>query len=166
MAFTRPNRERAAEIMARYPFKKSATLPLLHLAQEQDGWVSPEAMREIAALLDLTPAQVLGICSFYTMLKREPVGRYVVSVCTNVTCLVRGGPELFDHLERRHLDDAEVHVEEVECIGACDLAPVFQVNYDFHGPVTHEEADAIVDDYVLGRRPARSLSGTPTGGAA
>jgi NADH-quinone oxidoreductase subunit E len=160
MAFTRENRARANEIMARYPFKKSASLPLLHLAQDQDGWVSPEAMREIAGLLDITPAQVLGICSFYTMLKREPVGRYVVSVCTNVTCLVRGGPELYEHLGARHADDPEVHVEEVECIGACDLAPVFQVNYDFHGPVTHDEADVVIDEYVLGTRKARSLSGS------
>jgi NADH:ubiquinone oxidoreductase subunit E len=164
VAFTRENRARATEIMERYPFKKSATLPLLHLAQEQDGWVSPEAMREIAAMLDVTPAQILGICSFYTMLKREPVGRYVVSVCTNVTCLVRGGPELLEHLEGRHGDDSDVHVEEVECIGACDRAPVFQLNYDFHGPVTHDEADAIIDEYVLGNRPARSVSGTAVGG--
>ena len=165
MAFTRANRALATEIMARYPFKKSATLPLLHLAQDQDGWVRPEAMREIAELLEITPAQLLGICSFYTMLKREPVGRYVVSVCTNVTCLVRGGPELLEHLETRHADDPEVHVEEVECIGACDLAPVLQVNYDFHGLVTHEQADTIVDEYVLGNRTARSLSGSAVGDA-
>jgi NADH-quinone oxidoreductase subunit E len=165
MTFTRANRALATEIMARYPFKKSATLPLLHLVQDQDGWVTPEAMREIAELLDITPAQMLGICSFYTMFKREPVGRYVVCVCTNVTCLVRGGPELFEHLEARHADDADVHVEEVECIGACDLAPVMQVNYDFHGPVTQDEAETIIDEYVLGSRTARSVSGMVVGDA-
>jgi NADH-quinone oxidoreductase subunit E len=160
VAFTRENRARAHEIIARYPVPKSATLPLLHLAQDQDGWVSPEAMEEIARLLDLTPAQVLGVCSFYTMLKREPVGRLVVSVCTNVSCLVNGGPELLRALEDRHLDDDDVHVEEVECIAACDLAPVLQVNYDFHGPVTPDAAGTIIDEYKRGVRKARTVSGT------
>jgi NADH-quinone oxidoreductase subunit E len=142
---------------------KSATLPLLHLAQDQDGWVAPEAMEEIGELLDLTTAQVLGVCSFYTMLKREPVGRLVVSVCTNVSCLVNGGPELLRALEDRHLDDDDVHVEEVECLAACDLAPVIQVNYDYLGPVTPETAGTIIDEYKRGERKARTVSGTRVG---
>ena len=108
MAFTPANLEKAREIIARYPHKKSAMLPLLHLAQDQDGWVTPEAMEEVAELLDLTPALVLGTCSFYTMFKREPVGKLIVSVCTNVSCLVNRGPELLDHLERRYADDPDV----------------------------------------------------------
>ena len=160
MAFTPANLELARESMARYPHKKSAMLPLLHLAQDQDGWVTPEAMEEIAALLDLTPAVVLGACSFYTMFKREPVGNLIVSVCTNVSCLVNGGPELLEHLHRRYAEDDDVMVEEVECIAACDLAPVIQVNYEFHGPLTAESADAIVDEYKSGTRVARTISGT------
>jgi NADH-quinone oxidoreductase subunit E len=160
VAFTTQNLRRAREIIARYPVAKSATLPLLHLAQDQDGWVSPQAMEEIGRLLDLTAAQVLGVCSFYTMFKREPVGRLVVSVCTNVSCLVNGGPELLRRLEDRYLDDDDVHVEEVECIAACDLAPVMQVNYDFHGPVSHEAAETIVDEYKQGVRARRTVSGT------
>jgi NADH:ubiquinone oxidoreductase subunit E len=160
VAFTDENLARAREIIARYPVANSATLPLLHLAQDQDGWVTPEAMEEIGRLLDLTAAQVLGVCSFYTMLKREPVGRLVVSVCTNVSCLVNGGPELLRALENRYLDDDDVHVEEVECIAACDLAPVMQVNYDYHGPVTPETAETIVDEYKRGVRKARTISGT------
>lgn len=160
MAFTQQNLARAREIIARYPVATSATLPLLHLAQDQDGWVTPEAMEEIGRLLDMTPAQVLGVCSFYTMLKREPVGRLVVSVCTNVSCLVNGGPELLRTLEDRHLDDDDVHVEEVECIAACDLAPVMQVNYDYHGPVTPEAAEKIIDQYKRGERKLRTVSGT------
>jgi NADH-quinone oxidoreductase subunit E len=117
-------------------------------------------MEEIAGLLDLTPAQVLGVCSFYTMLKRERAGRLVVSVCTNVSCLVNGGAELLRALEDRHLDDDDVHVEEVECIAACDLAPVMQVNYDFHGPVTPEAAETIIDEYKRGARTPRTVSGT------
>ena len=98
MGFNDADRKRAREIIARYPHAKSAVLPLLHLAQDRDGWVTPEAMEEIAALLGLTPALVLGTCSFYTMFKREPVGKLVVSVCTNVSCLVNGGPDLLGQL--------------------------------------------------------------------
>jgi len=161
VAFTPANLETARAIIARYPHKKSATLPLLHLAQDQDGWVTPEAMEEIAELLDLTPALVLGTCSFYTMFKREPIGKLLVSVCTNVSCLVNGGPELLDHLQQRYADDSDVTVEEVECIAACDLAPVIQVNYEFHGPLTSEGAEAVIDDYQRGVRVPRTISGSP-----
>jgi NADH-quinone oxidoreductase subunit E len=160
VAFTPANLETAREIIARYPNKKSATLPLLHLAQDQDGWVTPEAMEEIADLLDLTPALVLGTCSFYTMFKREPVGKLIVSVCTNVSCLVNGGPELLRHLEQRYADDPDVMVEEVECIAACDLAPVIQVNYEYHGPLTDDAADTLIDDYKSGVQVPRTISGT------
>jgi NADH:ubiquinone oxidoreductase subunit E len=160
VAFSDENLARAGETIARYPVAKSAILPLLHLAQDQDGWVTPAAMEEIARMLDLTPAQVLGVCSFYTMLKREPVGRLVVSVCTNVSCLVNGGPELLRELEDRYLDDDDVSVEEVECIAACDLAPVMQVNYEYHGPVSAEAAETIIDEYKRGERTARTVSGT------
>jgi NADH:ubiquinone oxidoreductase subunit E len=160
MAFTRENLARAREIVGRYPVAKSATLPLLHLAQDQDGWVSPEAMEQIAGILDLTPAQVLGVCSFYSMFKREPVGQLVVSVCTNVSCLVNGGPELLRTLQDHHLDDDDVHVEEVECIAACDLAPVMQVNYDYHGPVDATAAETIIDEYRSRARTPRTISGT------
>jgi NADH-quinone oxidoreductase subunit E len=161
VAFTPANLELARDIIARYPHKKSATLPLLHLAQDQDGWVTPEAMEEIAELLDLTPALVLGTCSFYTMFKREPIGKLIVSVCTNVSCLVNRGPELLEHLEQRYADDADVFVEEVECIAACDLAPVMQVNYEFHGLLTNDAADQLIDQYKSGARVARTISGSP-----
>ena len=165
MAFTPANLESARATIARYPHKRSAVLPLLHLAQDQDGWVTPGAIEEIAELLDLTPALVLGTCSFYTMFKREPVGKLLVSVCTNVSCLVNGGPDLLHHLEHRYRDDGEVTVEEVECIAACDLAPVLQVNYEFHGPLTDESASALIEDYKVGRRTPRTLSGTPVRGS-
>ena len=113
MAFTPENLTSAREIVASYPRPKSAILPLAHLAQDQDGWLSQEAMREIASLVHVTPAEVLGTCSFYTMLKRDPVGKLVVSVCTNVTCLVTGGPEVLEHLMQRYAHDDDVTVEEV-----------------------------------------------------
>ena len=161
MGFTDADRRRAREIIDRYPYPNSALLPLLHLAQDRDGWVSPEAMTEIAALLDLTPALVLGVCSFYTMLKREPVGRLVVSVCTNVSCMVNGGNELFEDLRARYAADPDVLVEEVECIAHCDRAPAYQVNYEFHGPSTVDDAADLVERYKSGRVPARTISGSP-----
>ena len=161
--FTDADRRRAKEIIARYPHAKSALLPLLHLAQDRDGWVTPAAMEEIAELLDLTPALVLGTCSFYTMLKREPVGRFVVSVCTNVSCLVNGGPDMLDALRLRYLDDDEVLVEEVECLAACDATPVLQVNYEFHNRLTPDAAIELVEQYKRGELTARTLSGTSTG---
>ena len=160
MPFTEANLAKARETIARYPFAKSAVLPLLHLAQDQDGWVTPEAMKEIAELLDLTPAQVLGTCSFYTMFKRAPVGKLVVSVCTNVTCLVNGGPELLGALRTRYAADDDVFVEEVECLAACDCAPVMQVNYEFHGPLAPDGASEIIDEYKRGDRTPRTISGT------
>jgi NADH-quinone oxidoreductase subunit E len=158
--FTPANLDLARDIIAKYPQKRSAVLPLLHLAQDQDGHVTPEAIEEVADLLDLTPALVLGTCSFYTMFKREPVGELLVSVCTNVSCLVNGGPDLLAHLQARYAADDAVTVEEVECIAACDLAPVLQVNYEFHGPLRGADADSLIEEYKAGKRVARTISGT------
>jgi NADH:ubiquinone oxidoreductase subunit E len=161
MSFTDAERRRAEELVAKYPHAKSALLPLLHMAQDRDGYVTPEAMQDIADLLGLTPALVLGTCSFYTMFKRVPIGRFVVSVCTNVSCLVNGGPALVEQLQARYADDRDVHVEEVECIAACDLAPVMQVNYEFHGPVTTDAAVDVIEQYKSGALTARTISGSP-----
>jgi NADH-quinone oxidoreductase subunit E len=159
MAFEPGNRERATEIVAKYPYARSAVLPLLHLAQEQDGWVSPEAIVEVAELVDLEPAQVLGTCSFYTMYKRDGVKHLVVSICTNVSCLVNGGPELYEALSEQYAHADDVEVEEVECLAACDTAPVLQVNYEFHGNATPESATATVEEYRSGARIPRGVSG-------
>ena len=159
--FTEANRVRAKEIVARYPRPKSAILPLAHLAQDQDGWLSPAAMDEIAELTGVTAAEVQGTCSFYTMFKRRPCGRLVVSVCTNVTCLVTGGPEILEHLEHNYATDPEVTVEEVECLAACGGAPSMQVNYEFHEKLTPETAQDLVEEYRSGTRTARTISGSP-----
>jgi len=159
MGFTDSNRRRADQIVARYPRPRSAILPLAHLAQDQDGYLSGEAMTEIAAIVGATPAEVYGTCSFYTMFKLEPVGKFVVSVCTNVTCLVLGGPELYEHLRGRYADDDDVFVEEVECLAACDGAPCLQVNYDFHLSLTPDTAEDVVEGYKRGERAARTVSG-------
>src|SRR5687767_11579202 len=97
--FTKDNVQRARDIVALYPDSRSALIPLLHLAQEQDGWVTEDAMDHVAEILGLTAAEVLDTCSFYEMFKREPVGQYLVNVCTNVSCMILGAYELLHHLE-------------------------------------------------------------------
>ena len=160
MPFSDVNTAKAREIVARYPRAKSAILPLAHLAQDQDGWLTNAAMEEIAQLTGVTPAEVQGTCSFYTMFKRRPCGSLVVSVCTNVTCLVTGGPEILDALTARYGDDDAVTVEEVECLAACGGAPALQVNYEYHEHMTPQTAESVVDDYKSGSRAPRTISGT------
>jgi NADH-quinone oxidoreductase subunit E len=148
----------AAEIIGRYPRPKSALIPLLHLAQEQDGWVTDEAMSHIAELVGVTSAEVLGTCSFYEMFKREPVGRYLVNVCTNISCQLLGGEDLLHHAEKtlgvkagNTTPDGLFTVEDVECIAACTEAPCLQVNYRYRHRITHDQFDQMVDDLRAGR---------------
>lgn len=158
-----PGARAAAEaVIARYPRPRSAVMPLLHLIQDETGWVSAGAMREVAALLGLTPAEVLGVCSFYTMFKRHPSGRLLVSVCTNVSCLVNGGPALLAALEQAYDDATDVTVEEVECLAACDGAPVLQLNYEFFERVTPESAERLIEECRRGEREVRGMSGGRT----
>ncbi len=159
MSFTPENLARAQSVIAQYPDAHSAILPLAHIAQDQDGWLTTEAMAEIADLVGTTPADVQGVCSFYTMYKRRPCGKLVVSVCTNVTCLVVGGPEILEHLNDRYAADDDVFVEEVECLAACGNAPAMQVNYEYHEHLVPEMAAAIVDDYKSGVLQPRGVSG-------
>jgi NADH-quinone oxidoreductase subunit E len=155
---TKENANLAREIIERYPLPRSALIPLLHLAQEQDGYVSEEAMQHIAQLLDLTPAEVLGTCSFYEMFKREPVGEYLVNVCTNISCMLCGGEELLAHLEGRlgvtagsTTADGKFTLEDVECIAACTEAPCLQINYRYFHRISHEQVDELLDDLQAGR---------------
>ncbi len=165
MAFSTTDRRRAEEIAARYPQARSATLPLLFLVQDRDGSVTSQGIEDVAEFLGLTPAVVLGTCSFYTMFKTTPVGRLVVSVCTNVACMVKGGMELHEDLRRHYAADDEVFVEEVECMAHCDRAPAVQVNYDFHGPLDAAAAVDVVEQYRSGALRARTISGTSQGAA-
>jgi NADH:ubiquinone oxidoreductase subunit E len=153
--FTDRNRVRAREIVAQYPHAKSAILPLAHLAQDQAGWLSDEAMAEIAELTDETPANVLGTCSFYTMLKRRPCGRLLVSVCTNVTCLVTGGPEILEHLDSAYAMDDEVDVEEVECIAAWRRPPYRSTTSSTRSSIRARPTSSSSTSAVTSR-PARS----------
>ncbi|NBO80845.1 MAG: NAD(P)H-dependent oxidoreductase subunit E [Actinobacteria bacterium] len=122
--------ETAHEIIGRFPRKKSALIPLLHLAQEQDGYVAQDAMVHIAELLDLAPAEVYGTASFYEMFKFHPVGKYCINICTNISCQLVGAWNLLHHAEERlgikagsTTDDGMFTIEDVECIAACTEAP-------------------------------------------
>ena len=149
----------AREIVQRYPRSRSALIPLLHVAQQQDGWIDQAAMEHIGELLDLEPAEVLGTASFYEMFKLEPVGRYLVNVCTNISCLLLGGVELLEHCEVRlgvkaggTTPDGLFTLEEAECLAACTEAPCLQVNYRYFHRLEHEGFDRLVDDLRAGRR--------------
>ena len=152
------NERIAHEIIARYPRKKSALIPLLHLAQEQDGWVSDEAMAHIAELVEVTPAEVLGTCSFYEMFKLHPVGTYHVNICHGISCHLLGADELLHHAEERlgvkgggTTADGTFTVEGVECIAACTEAPCLQVNYRYKLRISHDEFDEMIADLRSGK---------------
>jgi NADH-quinone oxidoreductase subunit E len=154
----RENTELALEIIGRYPRKRSALVPLLHLAQEQDGYVTEDAMAHLAELVDITPAEVLGTCSFYEMFKLEPVGTYLVNVCTDISCMLLGGFELLEHVEEA-LDvkagnttaDGVFTVEDVECQAACTEAPCVQVNYRYFTNMEPGAMDELLEDLRAGR---------------
>jgi NADH-quinone oxidoreductase subunit E len=155
---TPENVRRARDLIALYPQSRSALIPILHVAQEQDGWLSPEAMEHVGELLGITPAEVLGTASFYDMFFTHPVGRHLVSVCTNLACLLDGGQELLEHATSTlgvaaggTTDDGEFTLEEVECIAFCGAAPCLAVNWRFFGNVSNESFDQLVDDLRSGR---------------
>jgi NADH-quinone oxidoreductase E subunit len=152
-------RQRAEELIALYPRPRSAMLPLLHLAQEQDGYLSDEGIAEVAELTGTTPADVRGTASFYDMFHLEPVGKYVVGVCTNIACLLAGGQELLEHASTTlgcalgaTSDDGLFTLEETECLADCDIAPCVQVNHRFVRTPTPETFDALVGDLRDGKR--------------
>jgi len=157
--FTPDNEALAREIIARYPLPRSALIPLCHLAQEQDGYLTEDAMEHIGELIGIEPAEVLGTASFYEMLKREPVGKYVINVCTSISCYLNGGDELLEHAEDRlgikeggTTPDGLFSLDSYECIAACTEAPCLQVNYRYFHKITRDELDTLIDDLRAGRR--------------
>jgi NADH-quinone oxidoreductase subunit E len=160
-------REQLREIIARYPEPRSALLPMLHLCQAEEGYVSPQGVAICAEELGLTVAEVGGVATFYTMYKRRPIGEYHVGVCTNTLCAVMGGDAIFAEL-KAHLGigndettpDGMVTLEHIECNAACDYAPVMTVNWEFFDNQTPASARQLVDDLRRGSPP------TPTRGAS
>ena len=152
---------RARQVIGLYPEPRSALIPLCHLAQEEDGWLTPGAMTDIAGLVGVTPTEVLGTASFYDMLHTEPVGTHVVAVCTNIACLLGGAIELLEHAEESlgvnaggTTADGAITLEEAECLADCDRAPCVQVNHRFVGAQTPESFDQLVAELRSGARSA------------
>jgi NADH-quinone oxidoreductase subunit E len=161
-------RAEAAVVVARYPQARSALLPLLHLVQSEEGYVSPTGIEFCADVLDLTTAEVSGVATFYTQYKRHRNGDYTVGVCTNTLCAVMGGDQIFaelsDHLGVGHdetTDDGVVTLERVECNAACDFAPVLMVNWEFFDNQTPDSARDLVDDLRAGK-PVKPTRGADT----
>jgi NADH-quinone oxidoreductase subunit E len=147
----------AREIIGRYPKPRSATIPLLHLAQEQDGYITNEAMTHIGELVGATSAEVYGTASFYEMFKFEPVGKFLINICGTMSCALLGAEELMHHAEGRlgikmgsTTADGKFTLERAECQAACTEAPCLQVNYRYRYRVTPQELDALIDDLSSG----------------
>jgi len=164
MPISDATRDEAHQLKRRYPVARSALLPLLHLVAGDEGYVSEDGIALCAEVLRLTKAEVGAVATFYTMYKREPFGDYLLSVCTNPTCAIAGGREIYwsyvekcgGHVDR---DGAGVMVEHAECLGICDAAPVVQINYEMYGPVTTEEAMDLLEKAKAGDPPASNRSG-------
>lgn len=166
-------REEAAEVISRYPVghERSAMIPLLHLVQSVDGYVSPNGIGLIADILNCQRAEVSAVATFYTQFKRHPNGEYTVGVCTNAMCAVMGGDRIWqtleDHLQIGHDEttaDGKITLEAVECNAACDYAPVIMVNWEFFDNQTPESALQLVEDIQAGRpvHPTRGSDVAPT----
>lgn len=146
--------ERLKTICSRYPEgrKRSAVIPMLIYAQDELGFISQALVEEVARRAEVTPLQVEEVVGYYSMLRKKPLGRYHVQVCTNISCMLVGGMELYGHARKKlGIGHKEVtpcgtfSLEEVECIGACSWAPAIQIDYDFHHYVTNDKFDQLVD---------------------
>lgn len=159
-AFSERTHAEARDIIARYPQSRSALLPLLHLVQSEEGYVSASGIEFCAEQLGLATAEVAAVVTFYTMYKRRPAGEYLVSVCTNALCNMLGGKEVYEALERylevghdETTPDGGFTLEHAECLAACDYAPVVTVNYEFFDQQTPESAVRLVQSLQRGERP-------------
>ena len=139
-------------MVTHYPTKRSVLVPMLLYIQDEVGALTDEAIDEIAGRVDLSPLEVRNVISYYSMLRTHPIGKYNFQICTNVSCQLRGGDDIFDHCKKKlgighkqSTEDGLFHLEEVECIGACSWAPAMQLNYDFHENLTPEKIDELID---------------------
>ena len=150
--FNEDNLQKINGILTKYPVKKPAVMPVLYLAQEQNGFISNDVIKEVADLLEMTPEEVLGVVTFYTMYHQKEMGKYHIQVCTNVSCMLRGGYDLYDKVkEKLGIDNMQVtedkvfSLEEVECMGSCGTAPMIAVNEDYYENLTKEKVAEILD---------------------
>ena len=151
-SFTEENLKKIDTEIKKYPLKQPAVMAALWIAQEQNGWISIDVMKEVARVLDMTAEEVLGIVTFYTMYHQKPMGKYHIQVCTNVSCMLRGGYELFDQIQKKLginnmqvTDDMKFSIEEVECMGSCGTAPMIAINEDYYENLTKEKVDEILE---------------------
>ncbi len=150
--FTEENLKRIEEVRKKYPTALAAVMPVIYIAQEQNGYISIEAMEEIAIVLSIDKVNVLSVVTFYTMYHTKLMGKYHVQVCTNVSCMLRGGYEIWDQVKAKlglgHMqvsEDGKYSLEEVECMGACGYAPMLAVNEDYFENLTKEKVEEILD---------------------
>ncbi|MDR3610279.1 MAG: NADH-quinone oxidoreductase subunit NuoE [Ignavibacteriaceae bacterium] len=150
--FTEENLKRVEEAISRYPEKRAALMPVLFIVQEQNGFISGEAMTEVARILEITPEDVLGVVTFYTMYHQKPMGKYHIQVCTNISCLLKGGLEIYSAVrEKLGIGNMQVtadklfSIEEVECMGSCGTAPMLAVNEDYFENLTKEQTEQIIE---------------------
>jgi NADH-quinone oxidoreductase subunit E len=141
--------------MAKYPDRRSAVIPALHLAQAEHGWCSPEALHQVAAVMRVTPAYLSSIASFYDMFNEEPVGRHHVYVCTSVACMMKNPRRVLDAIQQEADSEgfADVEIRGFECLGACDMAPMASIDGRYVGPLEPSDAGEIVDAIRAGRKP-------------
>ncbi len=139
--------------MAKYPDRRSATIPALAAAQRVHGWCSPLAISQVAAVMRLTPGYIVAVATFYDQLDTRPVGRHRVYVCTNISCSLRGGDELLDAIEHEMAEDPDVYVRHFECLGACDIAPMASIDGIYVGPIELEEVAVLAEQIRNGEAP-------------
>ena len=145
-------RKEIEKIVARYPQKEAAILPVLHITQQEFGFISPESEKLIAGILGIKPIQVREVVTFYTMLNREPIGKYHIQVCSNLSCSLLGAEKLTDYLKEKlsiepgqTSEDKKFTLSLVECLGACEQAPCMMINFGYHGNLDKKKIDKILD---------------------
>ena len=150
--FSEENLKKIETVRKKYPTALAAVMPVIYIAQEQNGYLSNEAMEEIASVLGVDKVNVLSVVTFYTMYHTKPMGKYHVQVCTNVSCMLRGGYKIWDQVKGKlgldHMqvsEDSKFSLEEVECMGACGYAPMLAVNEDYFENLTKEKVEEILD---------------------
>jgi NADH-quinone oxidoreductase E subunit len=150
--FSERTRKKIDKIVARYPQKEAAILPLLHITQQEFGFISPDSEKLVAEILGIKPIRVREVVTFYTMLNREPVGKYHIQVCSNLSCALLGSEKLIDYLKGKlgiepgqTTKDKKFTLSLVECLGACEQAPCMMINFDYYGNLDKKKIDKILD---------------------
>jgi NADH-quinone oxidoreductase subunit E len=154
MTFSDHLEQRLAMMATHYPTKRSLLVPMLLYVQDEFGYLTDEAIGEIARRVGTTDLEVRNVITYYSMLRTKPIGQYNLQVCTNISCMLRGAEEVFEHCRKRlgiahkgTTSDGKFSLEEVECLGACSWAPAMQVNYAFHEELTTGKVDDIIEKY-------------------